>query len=506
MKRNYRIALLLGSVFILLSGCSSITDRTGAVSVCFDGSSLCRSAGVSGLTIKVQLINAESGTVMNTQTKTFSAADTQTELSFSAQTGLNVYLKASLYAGSTLIATGESASVSVELRTEITLPVTSVKAVYVSGTGSEYLPAGSDTSGDGTFTRPWASMGMALSTYTSGSTAANPFVLFIDGTLAESLNKTLSQNMYVTVMPLSGSAVINTPDGIVFYSDTDTASYTADITFSGISFTGYTKGALGGMGSGMTLTVKNCTFTPGSGTAECSIEPVVSKFVLDGTNTFNGSPVALVSLSYCGSGSFITLGPDFTASAGSVPVYAGSTVSGSDTQKIIVKSDGTALTQAELGYFAVTPSSGYYLALSPDSLYAYLVGSGTAEAAVWLTVPDSTVWAVPYLGTETPVSAAGRYIADSALTASEGDRIYAGAVQKSGDTYSELTASSYKMSMYDTSGDLLSDTYTELVMDAATHAITLPSWMPAGTYSLYTAAEYNNFWYTKTYTVTVTEK
>jgi hypothetical protein len=121
MRKNYRIVLILGSVFILLSGCSGFTDRTAAVSVCFDGSSLCRSADSADGTLTVKLINSETKAVIGTETKTFSSSDSQTEISFTAQTGLSVYLHAELTQSGTVVASGDSDTVTVRTETEIAL-------------------------------------------------------------------------------------------------------------------------------------------------------------------------------------------------------------------------------------------------------------------------------------------------------------------------------------------------------------------------------------------------
>jgi hypothetical protein len=121
MKRNYRIALLLGSVFILLSGCSSITDRTGAVSVCFDGSSLCRSAGTTDSSLTVKLVDAAAETVIDTAVKTIEPADSRVEMTFSADIGSSVYLKVELVQGATVLASGVSEKITVKAATEITL-------------------------------------------------------------------------------------------------------------------------------------------------------------------------------------------------------------------------------------------------------------------------------------------------------------------------------------------------------------------------------------------------
>jgi hypothetical protein len=445
-------------------------------------------------------------------------SDSQIEISFTAEIGLRVYLHAELIQDGTVIASGDSAAVTVKSETEISLVLSETSAastVYVSGTGS-VLAAGSDDSGTGTLAKPYASLSRALSSYNSDATSGSPYTIVIDGTvtLSEVLSETLSQNMYVTFMPLASGtagAVIAVAGGygLNFVSDdTETStSYTAEITFDGISFTGYTGGALEASGSKMTMTVRNCTFTPSpSATAAdtCSIKPLVHKFILGGTNTFNGSPVELAGLTNCSTSddsgnSFITLGVDISASAGSIPVYV-SGVSGSNTQKIVVKADGTALTSTELACFTVTPSADYYLSLSSDSLYAYLVGTSTAT--VTLDTPLSTVYAVPYLTSFSAASVAG-YISADALSLSAGDTVYAAAVQLSDSVYSLLSASSCSMILYDTSGTSLSDAYSALAMDSGTNSITLPAWMPAGTYCLSVAVEYNNFWYTKTYTLTV---
>jgi hypothetical protein len=122
MRRNYRITLILSSAFILLSGCSGFTDRTAAVSVCFDGSSLCRSADSADAALGVKLINAETGAVIGTETKTVSSSDSQTEISFTAETGLSVYLHAELTQSGTVVASGDSDTVTVETSgTEISL-------------------------------------------------------------------------------------------------------------------------------------------------------------------------------------------------------------------------------------------------------------------------------------------------------------------------------------------------------------------------------------------------
>ncbi len=388
--------------------------------------------------------------------------------------------------------------------------------VYVSGSGG-VLGGGVD-SNSGTFARPLASLSAALGKYYSGTTSSNPFKIILDGTVTLSGEvETLTQDMYVKFMPLARSTAdaviaVGGEYGIEFVSDnTETsASYTAEITLDGISFTGYTRGAVEASGSKMMLTVQDCTFTPSSSVTAAdtfSIEPVVNKFILNGTNTFNSSPVNLAKFENCStsadsSNSFITLGTDISVSADSIPVYING-VSGSDTQKIVVKSGGTALTSTELAYFSVTPSSCYYLALSSDGLYAYLVGSSTATVTATLDTPLSTVYAVPYQSTDTAATIA-QYISDGAVTLSAGSTIYAAAVQVSGTTYSVLSGvSSYSMILYDASGVSLSDTYTALKMDSATHSITLPAWMPAGTYYLHTAAKYNNFWYTNTFKITV---
>ena len=397
----------------------------------------------------------------------------------------------------------------------ILLSKAAASTVYVSGTGS-VLASGSDDTGTGTFAKPYASLSKAFSSYYTGATSDNPYKIVIDGTvsLSEDIPVTLTENTYVKITPLANSsagAVISGHDigftSDVTDSDDSVTAYQAEITFNNISFSDYETAAFSGEGSKMVLTVRNCTFKPSS-TASCSIIPIVKSFILDGTNTFNNSPIELLSLTNCStagdsSSSFITLGADFAAAAGSIPVYV-SDVSGSNTQKIIVKSDGTAkLTAAELAYFSVTPSADYYLSLSSDSLYAYLVGKSAAEITTTLDAPLSTVYAVPYTSSFSSETVAG-YITNGAVTVSAGSEIYAAAVQISGTAYSVLTgASSYSMVLYDTSGTSLSDEYSALTMDASSHSITLPSWMPAGTYYLYISAKYDGFWYTKTYKLMV---
>ncbi|MFA6856704.1 MAG: hypothetical protein WCR31_05790 [Treponema sp.] len=121
MKRNCRIAVVLCSVFVFLSGCSSFSDKTGVVSVCFDGTSLCRSADSAGSSLTVKLINADSGTVIDTVTKTVTSSDTQAEINFTAEIGLSVYLKAELAQSGTVVASGDSETVTVKDNTEVPL-------------------------------------------------------------------------------------------------------------------------------------------------------------------------------------------------------------------------------------------------------------------------------------------------------------------------------------------------------------------------------------------------
>ncbi|MCK9170749.1 MAG: hypothetical protein M0P01_10075 [Treponema sp.] len=140
MKKNYGIACILCSVFVFLSGCSNFMDKTGAVSVSFDAASLCRSADSDGVSLTVKLINAASGAVIDTETKTVASSDTQAEISFTAETGLSVYLHAELTLSGTVVASGDSDTVTVKDSTEVPLGMTwkkgSVAVSVTLGTSS----------------------------------------------------------------------------------------------------------------------------------------------------------------------------------------------------------------------------------------------------------------------------------------------------------------------------------------------------------------------------------
>ncbi|MCK9168951.1 MAG: hypothetical protein M0P01_00895, partial [Treponema sp.] len=191
-------------------------------------------------------------------------------------------------------------------------------AVYVSGDSPSHLAAGNDSTGDGSFAKPYASLAKALATVTTSSKAQT---IYIDGTLTET-EQTVdgsaagyceqivpADNLTLSIIGIDGAAVLDassvssSTSSVELLSVTGGSNYTVNLTLNGLTLKcpAGTSASLPGcgvhttssFGTGSSLTLQNCTITTDS-VYTCPVYTVAA----DGSDlalTLSGSTVIAAS-------------------------------------------------------------------------------------------------------------------------------------------------------------------------------------------------------------------